>query len=199
MKELIYISYYTEGYYKTIIDKYLLPSLQKFNLPYKIYSKPNLHDWLQNGKQKFEIIYNRLINGEQNIVFLDADAEIIRFPELFYKIPEEYDIGVHYLDWYLFWHGQPHQHKKELLGATIYINNNSNTQQLFKEVYHRIQHSSEWGQKLLQQLIEKNKSIKIYNLPIEYCYIKKGKDHCKDAIIIQHQASRKIKNKEEIL
>jgi hypothetical protein len=200
MNNILFVSYYTEGYYEEIMNKYLLPSLQKFNLPYQIYKKPNLHNWITNGKQKYEIIYNQLINQEQNIVFLDADAEIIRTPELFYQIPEDYDIGVHYLDWYLFWHNQPSKSKRELLGATIYINNNNKTKELFKNLYEQTK-DNEWGQKILQKLIENNELIKVYKLPIEYCYIKKLCDDCSlnNAIIVQHQASRKIRNKEVIL
>jgi len=203
MKDLIYISYYTEGYYEDIINKYLLPSLNKFKLPSKIYKKPNLHNWTENGKQKYEIIYNRLINNDCSIVFLDADAEILKLPELFYQINNNntYDIGVHYLDWWKFWHNKPNQSKKELLGATIYINNNDKTKELFKNLYKQTQKSNEWGQKILQKLIENNSQLKVYNLPIEYCYINKiGDSICQEqAIILQHQSSRKIRNKEIIL
>jgi hypothetical protein len=98
MKELNFISFYTEGYYEEVINKYLLPSLLKFNLPNQIYKKPNLHDWQRNGRQKFEIIYNQLMTDNKNIVFLDADAEITKFPELFYQISDDYDVGAHLLD-----------------------------------------------------------------------------------------------------
>jgi hypothetical protein len=201
MKELIFISYYTEGYYKEVINKYLLPSLQKFNLPNQVYNRPNLHDWVKNGKQKFEILYNQLMNDNKNIVFLDADAEIIRLPELFYQISEDYDIGVHYLDWWLFWHNKPNQNKRELLGGTIYINNNEKTKELFKNLHEQTKISNEWGQQILQKLIEHNHFIKVYNLPIEYCYIKKEGDkfYSSYATILHHQASRQIRNKKEIL
>jgi hypothetical protein len=200
MKVIIFI-YYTDGYYEKIINQYLLPSLQKFNLPNKIYTSPNQHDWLKNGKQKFKIIYEHLINNNQNVVFLDADAEIIKSPELFYQISDDYDIGVHYLDWYLFWRNQPNKNKRELLGATIYINNNDKTKDLFKTLYEQTKNSSEWGQKILQTLIENNYSLKVYNLPIEYCYIKKEGDNFYSgyATIVQHQASRKIRKRQKIL
>jgi len=200
MNNILFISYYTEGYYEEVMNKYLLPSLQKFNLPYQIYKKSNLHDWRKNGKQKYELIYNQLINQEQNIVFLDADAEIIRTPDLFYQIPSDCDIGVHYLDWYLFWHNHHNKTKRELLGATIYINNNDKTKELFKNLCEQTK-DNEWGQKILQKLIENNELIKVYKLPIEYCYIKKLCDDCSlnNATIVQHQASRKIRNKEVIL
>ena len=46
-----------------------------------------------------------------------------------------------------------------------------------------------------------NPLIKVYNLPIEYCYIKKENDilYTNHAIIVQHQASRQVRDKKELL
>jgi len=195
MNELLFISFYTEGYYGEVINKYLYPSLQKFSLPCKIYKKPSLHDWTKNGKQKYEVIYNQLITDSRNIIFLDADAEIIQFPELFCRLHGNYDIAIHYLDWYLFWKNIPNQSKRDLLGATIYINNNKKTQELFKTLYEQTQKSSVWGQRLLSDLLKKeNSEINCFDLPIEYCQIiKKDGVIPENTVIAQWAASRTSK------
>jgi hypothetical protein len=68
---ILFLSFYTTGYYKKIVDSCLVPSLQKFNLPYKIEEKESKHDWLLNGKYKTEIIYSTLLETNKDIVFLD--------------------------------------------------------------------------------------------------------------------------------
>jgi len=190
-KPILFISYYTEGYYKEIIDKYLLPSLIKFNLPYKIYNRPNLHNWHHNGKYKTDIILTSLeTNPYHNIVFFDADSQIMQAPVEFEQIPEEYNIGVCLLDWYKFWHNIEGQTKREVLGATLFFRNNPETIK-FVEQWHRLnQTSNKWGQVILQELLFTN-TIKYYELPIEYCrIIKPGESIPTDAVILEYQASR---------
>lgn len=197
MEKITFISFYTPGYYEEILNKYLLPSLKKYNLNYIIYKKENLHDWSKNGRQKYEIIYSHLINFKENIVFLDADAEIIKYPELLFNL-NEHDIAVHYLDWSLFWHNQPNQNKYELIASTIYIGNNTKTKKLFKQLYELTKGSYEWGQKILPRLLDKNKEINCYRLPLDYCRIIKTDEKFipTTEVIIQHQASRAIRKRE---
>jgi hypothetical protein len=188
-----YISFYTDGHYADIIEKYFHPSVVKFNLPYQIYRRPNLHDWLKNGKYKTEIILEALKSTTDDIVFLDADAEIRCFPELLYHIPEEYNIAVHAFDWFKFWRNKEGQTKREILTGTIYLRNNEETIKFVEEWNKLNQESQEWGQRILQKLLEQNK-IKYYNLPFEYCRILRGKGGITSTdVIVQHQASREGK------
>jgi hypothetical protein len=194
MKELTFVSYYTEGYYKKIINKYLVPSLQKFNLTYHIEEKPNLHDWVKNGKYKTQYIFDMLLFNNTDIVWLDADAELFQFPRLFYSLSDDINIGVHYLDWQKFWHNSKGD-RKELLAGTIYLKNSEKTLYIVDKWNKLNQSSLEWGQRILPSLLDKNSEIKTYELPIEYCQIIKKDGHIpENTVIAQHQASRETRN-----
>jgi hypothetical protein len=193
--KLIFVSFYTEGYYKQVFEKYLRPSLDKFELDFIAIEKNNLHDWTKNGKYKTEVLLDVLSRTKQDIVFLDADAQIVKFPELLYQIPLEYNIGVHFLDWYKFWHGKEKQSRREVLTGTIYLRNNPETIKFVEEWNKINQNSLEWGQKILQQLLNQNK-IAYYNLPLEYCKILTSKNLIRTRdIIVQHQTSREIRQR----
>ena len=192
MKKLLYISFYTDGFYAEVIEECLMPSLKKFDLPYQIYQRPNLHNWHHNGKYKTDIILTALeTHPDNDIVFLDSDAQIIKTPYAFEQIPEEYNVGVCILDWYKFWHNREGMGKREVLGATLFFRNNPETIR-FVEQWHRLnQTSNKWGQVILQELLFAN-TIKYFELPIEYCRILKPGENLYDNIVIaQHQASRK--------
>ena len=191
MKKLLYISYYTDGFYAEVINRCLIPSLDKFEVLYQIYQRPNLHNWHHNGKYKTDIILTALeTHPDNDIVFLDADAQIVKTPYAFGQIPKEYNVGVCLLDWYKFWHNQEGQSKRELVASTLFFRNNPETIK-FVERWHKLnQTSNKWGQVILQELLFAN-TIKYYELPIEYCrIIKENEELPTDAVILQHQASR---------
>jgi hypothetical protein len=193
MNKLLFVSFYTEGYYEEIFNHFLRPSLEKFELKNFVYRLPNLHNWFQNGKYKTKIILDALKKTQDDIVFLDADAEIIKTPELFYIIPDNYNIAIHCLDWEKFWHNKEGQSKREVLSGTIYLRNNPDTIKFVEEWNNLNQTSQEWGQKILQALLTK---ITYYDLPIEYCRILKvGESIPANAVIVQHQASRQGRSK----
>lgn len=190
MDKILYISFFTEGYYEEIFNHFLRPSLEKFELKYFVYRLPNLHNWLQNGKYKTKIILDALKKTQDDIVFLDADAEVIQYPELFYNIPVDCNLAIHKFDSEKFWHNRNCLIKKEVLTGTIYFRNNAETIKFVEEWNTLNQESKEWGQRILQKLLEQNK-IKYYNLPFEYCRILKvGEAYPDNAVIVQHQASR---------
>jgi hypothetical protein len=199
VSNILFLSFYTTGYYKTIAHSYLIPSLEKFNLPHKIIEKESKHDWLLNGKYKTEVIYSTLLETDKDIVFLDADAKLLQFPQLFFEIPESFDIGVHYLDWWLFWHNQPNKTKKELLTGTIFFRNNNKVKSLVREWNSINQSSAQWAQRILPELFNKYPDVKIFELPQSYCKIIKSNNIItSDDIIIQCQASREAKIKENL-
>ncbi len=191
MKKLLYISYYTDGFYAEVINRFLIPSLDKFELQYQIYQRPNLHNWTHNGKYKTDIILTALeTHPDNDIVFLDADAQIRKTPYAFKQIPEEYNIGVCLLDWCKFWHNQEGQSRRELLGATLFFRNNPETIKFVERWHKENQTSNKWGQLILQEMLFA-KQMKYFELPIEYCQIiKEGASVSDETVIAQWQASR---------
>jgi hypothetical protein len=198
LDNFLIISYATlETPYVSIINKYLMPSLETFKLPHHIEIIENQGSWLKNVAMKPQVILNCFEKyPSKDLVCIDADAEILQYPKLFNEIPEEYDIACHILDWDS-WYGYTN-HVKELLTGTIFIRNNEKTKELVKKWYTLSTSSGIWEQKVLQQLIEENKDIKVYALPLSYCYIVSLPDGSKplielDPIILHHQSSREFK------
>jgi hypothetical protein len=71
-------------------------------------------------------------------------------------------------------------------------------QQFVKEWYLLANTADMWEQKCLSKLLETKKDVKLFELPVSYCYIKSlpdGKEPLVkiDPIILHHQASRVLK------
>ena len=192
---MIYISYATKNTpYVKVAEDYLIPTLKKFNLPYDIAYPENKHSWQANTHMKATIIKQMLLKHKQAIICLDADATIERPPILFKEL-NDYDIGVHFLDWYRFWKGIEGQYRRHLLSGTMYLNYNEKVLQLLDEWIKENNSNVRWEQRNLEEVLKRTKILlKIYKLPVEYCTIIKfdGKppDYIKSPVILHHQASR---------
>jgi len=196
MNNITFISYYTEGVYEQVINTYLVPSLQKFHLTYLLKEYPSRNTWGENIKYKPQFILDTLNEVKTDLVFLDADAQVCQYPQLFFDIEDSYDIGVHYLDWFEFWKNQHNQKKFELLSGTLFIRNNEHTKKLVFDWNERTKKSNEVEQKVLENLLLQYPHIKIYKLPRTYCRILRNTESITESIIIAHnQASRKYRNK----
>lgn len=195
---MIYVSFVTKNTpYEQIVEDCLIPSLKRWDLRYYVDYVENKGSWAKNILYKPEFIYKMLTKYKEPIVSLDADATIEQFPELFGRIPNEYDIAVHYLDWKT-WYGKGNI--KELLGGTIYFDYNEKVLNMVNDWIMVQKNLGTYPQKVLSNLLEENKNIKIYTLPLSYCYIKTlprgGEPLVKlNPVILHHQCSRKYKNK----
>ena len=78
------VSYYTvDTPYQQEVKK-LIASLNTYNVPYHIYSRPNLSSWAQNTCQKIDVLQQAMQDyPDKNIVWIDADAEVKAYPALF--------------------------------------------------------------------------------------------------------------------
>lgn len=197
-------SFYTENTpYQDVIMEYFVPSAMNLfynnGVKWKIQGVENQGTWIKNVAQKPKVILEMLESIEDNklLVFLDADTKINKYPVLFDQIPEEYDIGFHTLDWGT-WYNRPENQTKELLTGTMFFRYNPLVKKLLTEWYTNAILSNKWEQKVLENLIVNFPNIKIFPIPLEYCYITSmpnGKPpfvKC-DPIISHYQASRKLK------
>ncbi len=201
MNKPIFISFYTEGYYEEVMNSHLLPSLLLYNLPYYILPMENKRNWQANTKLKIDFILKALkANYPFPVVWIDADAKIEAFPQLFYDIPEEYDISVHTLDW----KEQYGKEGKELLSGTIYFKNIDKTVELVELWKKLADESSQWEQRALERAI-KQLDINVYTLPRSYCYVTtrpSGEPPVvieKEPVICHYQASREVKKNPNLL
>lgn len=188
--------------YEEILATHLLPSLTKLNLDYHIESVESKGSWLANVALKPKTILEALEKyPSKNIVCLDADSEVLHYPELFHDIPEDYDIACHHLNWNV-WYGYTHSEPvKELLTGTMWFKNTEKVKNVIREWAAKAETTHMWEQKVLADVLKRHEEIKIYPLPIEYCYIltlPSGKPpilQVDKPIIAHHQVSRKYKRK----
>ena len=124
---MIFISYYTSGAYKKVMEDNLLPTLEEFHLPYYIEEVKGIKNWHDGTDYKATFILECLKKFKDDVVFIDADAQIVDLPSLFYEIPKKYDIAVHYLDWGGFWRGTEGSHHYELCSGTMLFRYNERT------------------------------------------------------------------------
>lgn len=202
MNNFIVVSFYTDHtVYEGVMENYLKPSLEKFQLPHVIYKHESLGSWNKNVTLKPYSIKLAFEQYNCDVVFLDADAVIERRPDLFYDLPQEFDIAAHYLDWNSHYGYSETPPRKELLSGTIYLRNNAKVKALVNDWYYTSQLTTIWEQKVLESCIKKNESeYKIYSLPLEYIWLKSLPDgrepleKLDGPVVISHaQVSRQLK------
>lgn len=191
-----YITFYTVGFYEQVFNRYLKPSAEKFGLDLEVYSYVSQHDWGINTRIKAKLLLDALHKyGE--IVWLDADSELVAPPILFEQVPKEYDMALFYLDWYKRWRGVEGQGLYELVNSVMMIRNTPQTALLLEEWIKMNDQNKVWEQKNLQHLLKAHNEVKIFSLPDSYCVILKESGeiptYIKDPVILQHQASREVK------
>ena len=199
---MIYTSFATiNNDYKKVVEYYLLPSLEKFNLPYDIDYIKSVGNWGNNILYKPTFLKNMLLKHKQSIVSLDADAQIMKYPSLFSKL-DEYDIALHYLDNGLQWRNIPSEYR-EALGGTLWINYNNKVMNFIDKWIDIQKIEKGFPQKTMQRLLEKNEfNLKIYKLPYSYATIIKQDGNIpihmiqkKDIVILHNQVSRNLKRR----
>ncbi len=197
----IFISYYTKDtIYQDTINKYLIPSLKKLKLEYHIYNIETLGDWKSNAIQK-PIILQRALNDfpDRDIIWQDADSEILREPDLLFNIPKEYDIGVHYLNWKAHYGRPGDEGKFELLDGTVFWRNNDKIKAFIKKLIELSTNKGIDHQKTMAQMLETKEDIKVFPLPRIYSYLpiqpngEKSFIEIKNPVIVHHQLSRQGK------
>ena len=201
MKFRIGTFYTVDSPYRMFLEEYLLHSCIKLDITPIIRPVKNHKDWHKNVAQKPQVILDILtknIQDDERLVFLDADAVLIKYPKLFEEIPDDIEIAYHMLDrhsWYNDAHIKP---QNELLTGTMMFRKTDAVIDLCKEWAKLASTSYEWEQKILQSIIGKH-NLKTYLLPLEYCYIAslpngdKPRVNVEEVIISHHQLSRLVK------
>jgi hypothetical protein len=191
----------TQTPYEQVIEQCLIPSLKKLQLDYHIYPVSSQGDWIKNTQLKPSVV-RQAINDFPNhdLVIVDADCTINEYPQLFKDIPREYDLGVFRLDrnaWYGI-QGEGFK-EKELCSGTLFFRNRPEVMELIESWNRRCYGTNLPDQLALQEVIEGFYWLKIYPLPLSYCYINslpdgsKGKIPVEKPVITHHQASRQLR------
>ena len=115
---MIFVSYVTKNtpYEKVLLDR-LWPGLVRWKLDNDIEYIKDLGTWQKNTSYKGEFIWKMLNKHKQDVCFLDADAEIWKYPKALFEVPDDKAGACHYLDWFKFWRGVEGHSKRELLSG----------------------------------------------------------------------------------
>lgn len=199
MNNIRFISSFTTGtIYEKIANEYIRASFEHWNLPYHIFAKPDLGKWDINSRQRPLYIKEamELFDGE-NIVWIDADARILKYPNLFFKIPDSCHVGVNYLEHKLHYY-KPESTIIEILDGTSYYKNCPEMITFCDEWIERSVHVNKNHRHVLNEMInEKIKEyLNLFIIPRDYCYILNTPDGrgpavpIENPVVVHYQASR---------
>jgi hypothetical protein len=188
----LYVSYYTIGNGYEAEAAELERSLNAHRLPHRIEGVvPNGWTWARATQYKAEFLRRmQLEHPDRPIVWLDADARVVRRPLLFDCL------DCHFAGhWY---------RQRELLSGTLYFAPGRTTQHLVEEwIESNRRHSGGRcaDQRNLQELVSRRRDLRIVNLPAEYAWIDAGSGNDlssraygrRHPVIVQVQASRRLK------
>jgi len=196
------ISYFTRlTPYEQVANEFIIPSVKKWNLSHDIKAIKDLGSWQLNTGYKATFIKEMLLKHKEPIVFIDCDGEIVKYPELLYKIPDNIDIGYFHFNWFHHWRNQPENTSNiQLLSGTMYFNYSEKVLLLIDEWIKNVEENThEWEQKTLQNIVYTRNDLNIYKLPAEYCTVLMHDyslpKYVIDPIIIHWQRSRLYKNR----
>jgi len=163
--------------------KGLQESLAALDLPSLILGERDAGTWIANCAQKPCFLRRIRATLDGPIVWLDADARVLRMPVLFNDLT--CDIALHVRT--------PERGKPEMLSGTIYLGNTDGACEILYEWCEEQERQPQmWDQRTLQRVLEANPDRwDVVHLPETYCAIfDKG---IQDPVIEHRQASRRLK------
>jgi hypothetical protein len=195
-RKWVAISFYTKdtSYEKEILK--LESSLQRFNLPYYFFGCQQYGSWRANLNCKSASILEAFSKfPNKDIVFVDSDAIIRQYPELFDRLSlkGQYHMAAHF-------HCYPQSVPGgSLLSGTLWFHNCPETVALVEE-WHRIglQYPQIRHQHCLRLAIEERRrtghKVNIFRMPSSYTCIFDYRGNRRVSPVIEHfQASRKLR------
>jgi len=180
------VSFYTDANYKILADR-LQASLDLFKIPHDIRAVPSRGSWDANTAYKPEFLRDMMdAHPGENIVWIDADGIVQRYPILFHEIGD-HDFGLYYM---------PRRDGRiELLSGTMFLAGNERVRGMMDEWIREARAATYFkDQRSLQAIVARNPGrFKIAPIPPSYCQIFDTMRHFGSPVIEHFQASRKLK------
>jgi glycosyltransferase involved in cell wall biosynthesis len=185
--DIIYVSMFTSGTPYEEEVKTLQKSMDKFGLPYEIVGLRNKGSWEKNTQMKPQVLKSVMDKYNKDVVWIDADAEFVEAPELFYNL--DCDIAFHHLkEW------------DEKMTGTMYFKNSIMSREILNKWIHENESNDLPDGPNFQKIMEQPRGLKIVDLPVEYINVVDIKFlQCAKPVIIQHQASRRFKDAVKVI
>lgn len=190
--QFLVIAYYTENTsYEALAGK-LKKSLANFNLSHYIEGIKDLGSWEKNTHYKAHFIKSILESRNQDILYVDVDAQFKAYPDLIEKL----DCDIAYRTQDFRWRAD------EALSGTIFLKNNDKVKrfvnrwiELNEAIPAQRMKPETWEQKNMQRAQREMGELVYYNLPPEYTFIY---DHMKmmypgvSPVVEHYQESRNV-------
>lgn len=172
----LFVSFYTDDDIYRPAGERLIASLEKFNLPHDIEIIPRDGTLSSVQKKKPAFMLSKLEKHKKNIVWIDADNEVLHLPEALKKV-DQFDVAVvrfEQFDW-------------ELNSSLVSINNNDMGRKILATWGYATYQDERHGDQFALHLTVQHYSLRgarIGMLPLSYA----GEER-ETAIIYQHHAS----------
>lgn len=180
-QKILFVSAFTKDTpYEQEVET-LRDSLEKFGLSYIIYEIPNQGTWVRNTQEKVKYMFRALEDYKCPIVWVDADAEILKKPEYFKNVNN--DIQFYQIkEW------------DDYLIGTLFLNYNLRVREFLTTWIYNCDINNLSAQKVFKNVIKQAKNLDVGNLPVEYIKIFDNElQKCDDPVIVHNQASRRFK------
>jgi hypothetical protein len=187
-RPFVICSFYTLDYAESAMR--LRASLDRFGLEYRLqkieHKTRDYADWQKRTFFKADFVKNMLEQyPDKDIIWMDADSEVMQYPELFGNIPGNLAARIY--------------QGRKLVSSTVYFKNCPEIKGIVDEWIElnakpREKFECQREQMNLQEVIERaDGKVKFVNLPKEYGHIFDDVDKCEKPVIVQWQASRKFR------
>ncbi len=193
-KKPLYVSFYTKDTGYQDEAKRLEQSLRNFGLEYSFKETENFGSWRANIHNRIQVLREFLDESKQDIVYIDADGAVCKYPELFESF--KMDFGLVEIDrskFYSNWQSK-FEEKMEVLGGTMYLKNNKRVRSLL-DTWERLDKPMETPlsqHTLIKALrIEREKGLRVKFLPLNYCQIFDTMADAGEPVVEHYQASRR--------
>jgi len=186
-EKIVFVTAFTPDYEPLAVQ--LQTDFEKWGLPHEMIPLEDLGKWEHNCNLKPWVL--KCIREEfpnKIIVWVDADARILKFPEKIVSLKAgEFDIAYHELG-------------SELLSGTLVFSPTEAANSILDQWEEEVTKFPDvWDQKSLQKILKKQSKVVKYNLPVEYCKIfDNKKQKCKTPVIQHMQQSRVRKKREKV-
>jgi len=171
-------------------------SLIRMGLRYHFEGIPNTGDWRHNVHEKVKFIRRCLDKINEDIIQMDADCEVVRYPELFEQL-NGCDIACNIMPKETYWFNNE---KKEITDLTnvsvIYLKNSKKVKKMLDAW---VELDSTLEDHIDDISFAKNlkqfPNMKVFKLPLSYCHIyDRPLDKSGEPVIELYQANRRLRN-----
>jgi hypothetical protein len=165
MNNLRFITSFTQNTdEEKIVNKCLIPSLEKFNLPYHLYSQSKSTSYV------YSILQSLNQFPDENIIYLDYRAEVMAHPDVLFRIPDYCQIGANFL-WKNEHEGIKNENSYTLVDKTLYFKNNEIVRKYIEEWGENVEDNQPPNNALDTLIKIKSDEINLFLIPRAYCYL----------------------------